>query len=106
MTRSFEQEPGLDLVLPDLAGSGFAGFSWIRLKPGPDPVSKPDLYPDIEPDPLNSANRIQLYGSGSGSRSGPVQALPETLQQADAAPGEAGCILLGRPAVGVRGSSW
>ena len=35
----------------------------------------PDFYPDIEPDPLNLANRIQLYGSGSGSRSSPVQAL-------------------------------
>ena len=35
----------------------------------------PDYYPVIEPDPLNLANRIQLYGSGSGSRSGPVRAL-------------------------------
>ena len=66
---SFELEPDLDPVLPDLAGSGLnqvrSGFK----------ARYPDLYPDIEPDPLNLANRIQLYGPGSGSRSGPVQAL-------------------------------
>ena len=64
MTRSFEPEPDLDLVLPDLTRSK-SGFK----------AGYPDLYPDIEPDPLNLVNRIQLYGSGSGSRSGPVQAL-------------------------------
>ena len=69
MTRSFEPEPDLDPVLPDLAGSGLNQVQ-IRFKAG-----YPDLYPDIEPDPLNLANRIQLYGSGSGSRSGRVQAL-------------------------------
>ena len=63
---SFEPEPDLDPVLPDLAGSrSRSGFK----------AGYPDLYPDIELDPLNLANRIQLYGSGSGSRSGPVRAL-------------------------------
>ena len=66
---SFEPEPDLDPVLQDLAGSGLNQVQ-IRLKAG-----YPDLYPDTEPDPLNLANGIQLYGSSSGSRSGPVRAL-------------------------------
>ena len=45
MTRSFEPEPDLDPVLPDLAGSGFkAGY------PGkPDPVF---MAPVQDPDPV------------------------------------------------------
>lgn len=48
------------------SGSGFAGSSWIRLKPGPDPVLKPDIRIYIR-----ILSRIHwIWQTGSGSRSG------------------------------------